>query len=172
MRVKPGQHLSQAGVDLARAVGHDLGTFDRVITSNIPRAFETAIAMGFAVNEQREELGSLPDGFEDEVRWDEGFSRYAEVVRENPKGIVARFAWKLAELHQEITSGLPDNGRALVISHGGIVEASAVGCKPYENYSSWGPACDYCEGVRLFFHGNFCEKVELLRVRGPGSGTT
>ena len=33
LRVKPGQHLSQAGVDLARAVGEGMGPFDLVVTS-------------------------------------------------------------------------------------------------------------------------------------------
>lgn len=86
MRVKPGLHLSQAGVDLARSVGEGLGPFDRVITSSVHRAFETAIAMGFAVDEQLKELGSLPEGFEDEVKWDEGFLRFAEVCKSNACG--------------------------------------------------------------------------------------
>ncbi len=172
MRVKPGQHLSQAGVDLARAVGQDLEPFDRVLTSSVPRAFETAIAMGFAVDDQSDLLASLPDGFEDEVRWDAGISRFAEVIRDNPRGVVAQFARQLAVLHREVASQLPDNGRALVISHGGIVEASAIGCKPDQNYATWGPACGYCEGVRLNFNGTVCERVELLRVRGPSPRVT
>jgi hypothetical protein len=44
MRHKPGEHLKQAGVDLARRVGTDLGPFDLVITSATARAFQTAIA--------------------------------------------------------------------------------------------------------------------------------
>ena len=49
-------HISQDGVDLARRVGQGLGKFDRVVTSTLPRAFETAIAMGYAVDEQIEQL--------------------------------------------------------------------------------------------------------------------
>lgn len=52
MRSKPGKHLSQAGVSLARHVGETMGSFDRVVTSTLARAFETAIAMGFAVDER------------------------------------------------------------------------------------------------------------------------
>ena len=48
-RVIPGDHLSQAGVNLARRVGEAMGPFGLVITSTLPRAFQTAIAMGFAV---------------------------------------------------------------------------------------------------------------------------
>jgi len=62
IRSKPGEHLSQQGVTLARLVGENLGPFDKVITSTLPRAFETAIAMGFAVDEQLELLGSTGDG--------------------------------------------------------------------------------------------------------------
>lgn len=172
MRNKPGQHLSQPGVDLARSVGHDLGRFDLVVTSSFPRAFETAIAMGFAVDEQLDELCSLPDGFEVEVQWDEGFARFSEVMKSNPHGVAARFGQKLAQLHREIAVRLPDHGRALVISHGGIVEASVVGSVPNESFSSWGPACDYCEGVRMFLNGTVCERAELLRVSGRGSVST
>ena len=42
----PQPHLSQQGVDLARRAGEGLGHFDRVMTSTVPRAFETAIAIG------------------------------------------------------------------------------------------------------------------------------
>ena len=46
MRVQPGQHLNQAGVALARRVGETMGPFALVVTSTLPRAYETAIAMG------------------------------------------------------------------------------------------------------------------------------
>ena len=67
MRVKPGQHLSQAGVDLARRVGDGMGRFGRVVTSRVPRADETAIAMAYAVDEQLEALSATPDGLGAEV---------------------------------------------------------------------------------------------------------
>ncbi len=60
-RTKPGQHLSQQGVTLARHVGEGIGPFARVVTSTVPRAFETAIAMGFAVDEQNELMSSYGD---------------------------------------------------------------------------------------------------------------
>src|SRR3954470_8143082 len=45
-----GSQLSQAGVDYARMLGASLGPFAQVVTSVVPRARETAIAMGFAVD--------------------------------------------------------------------------------------------------------------------------
>jgi hypothetical protein len=54
-----GSHLSARGVALARAVGAELGPIARVLTSTSPRAIETAIAMGLAVDETVE----LPSGY-------------------------------------------------------------------------------------------------------------
>src|SRR4051812_18346376 len=69
MRAKPGQHLTQEGVDLARRVGDGMGRFDRVVTSRVPRAYETAIAMGYAVDEQVEALSATPAGVGAEGDW-------------------------------------------------------------------------------------------------------
>jgi hypothetical protein len=46
-----GSHLSAEGVSLARLVGESLGPFALVVTSESPRAIETAVAMGFAVDD-------------------------------------------------------------------------------------------------------------------------
>ena len=44
-----GSQLSQQGVTYARHLGATMGPFAYVVTSVVPRARETAIAMGFAV---------------------------------------------------------------------------------------------------------------------------
>jgi broad specificity phosphatase PhoE len=125
MRTKPGQHLSQAGVDLARLVGSRIGPFDRVITSPVTRAFETALAMGFAVDEQVGDLSAMPEDAEDEVgSWDAGFAAWARAVKKD--GAAARYGQTLADLYRRIAGALPEGGAALIISHGGIVEAGAV----------------------------------------------
>src|SRR5205823_9146935 len=89
MRTKPGDHLSQAGVDLARRVGAGLGRFDRVVTSRVARAFETAIAMGYAVDDQLEEVSSSPVGLSREVDWREGCVAFQRAARAS--GVAARF---------------------------------------------------------------------------------
>ena len=165
MRHKPGRHLSQEGVDLARRVGADLGPFDRVVTSTVPRAAETAVAMGFAVSDEVEALSSLPPGFEDEITWDAGFARMAAIVKRKPDGVVARFAGELAALLHALADRLAPDGRLLVVSHGGIVEASAVGCLPDHDLTTWDHACNYCEGVRLHLAGGEWHGIEVLRVR-------
>jgi broad specificity phosphatase PhoE len=163
MRAKPGQHLTQTGVDVARRVGDGTPRFDRVVTSRVPRAHETAIAMGYAVDEQLELLSATPDGLGDEVDWRAGFAAFAQAAR--AEGVTAAYARELGELMRSIAAALPEGGRALVVSHGGIVEASAVGCRPDDDFPGWGPSCRYCEGVRLAFDGGRCV-AELLRVLG------
>jgi hypothetical protein len=58
-RGRGGSHLSAEGVMLARLVGASLGPFASVVTSVSPRAIETALAMGLAVDDTVE----LPSGY-------------------------------------------------------------------------------------------------------------
>jgi broad specificity phosphatase PhoE len=162
MRHKPGQHLSQGGVELARRVGDGLGPFDRVITSVLPRAFETAIAMGFAVDQQMEELNELGSDVTWEISWDAGFAEFARLVGQGRA--MARFAHGLAEIWRSLARSLPEGGSALVITHGGFIEAGTVASLPQADYHEWGASCDYCEGVRLSFDGEEFTGGEILRL--------
>jgi broad specificity phosphatase PhoE len=162
MRVQPGQHLSQAGVDLARRVGETMGRFNRVVTSTVPRAFETAIAMGFAVDEQVEAFGSMGAGVDREVDWQGGCVGFQRAARLG--GATAKYVREQADLLRQIVAALPEGGRALVVSHGGIVEAQAVGCLPDFDWSAWTEASSYCEGIRLRFEDGRCVGAERLRV--------
>ena len=74
MRRKPGQHLSQDGIELARLVGKTSGPFSLVVTSHIPRAIETAIAMGFEVDETNEFLAHIPLDVLTSAQWPSPFS--------------------------------------------------------------------------------------------------
>src|SRR5262245_41336919 len=132
MRTKPGQHLNQSGVELARRVGAGLGRFDRVITSLIPRAFETAIAMGFAVDEQLDAISVMPEGVLAEVDWRAGCAAFQRAALAS--GEAARYVVQQAEAMRAIAAGLPEGGRALVVSHGGILEAGAVGCRAEHDF--------------------------------------
>ena len=110
-------------------------------------------------------LSATPAGLAAEVDWREGCPAFQRAARAG--GVAARYVEQQAALMREIAAALPEHGRALVISHGGIVEAGAVGCRPDDDFASWGAACGYCEGVRLTFEANRCVAAELLRV--PGS---
>ena len=119
----PQPHLSQLGVDLARRAGEELGKFDRVITSTVPRAFETALAMGYAVDEQIDQLSMMSDEVTAVIQWNAGFTAWAKAAQTKPGGDAA-IRKPLAGLLRSIVRTLPDGGRALIISHGGIVEAA------------------------------------------------
>jgi broad specificity phosphatase PhoE len=161
MRSIPGDHLNQSGVSLARRVGEGLGPFDRVVTSTLPRAFETAIAMGFAVDEQIELMSTYGSDVESEVPWPQSFAIYAEAVK---RGAAGRYARKLAEVYAKLAHTLADGRAALVINHGGIVEMGVTASFPDTDYQSWGDAVYYCEGARLSWENGKFVSAELLRV--------
>jgi hypothetical protein len=62
-----------------------------------------------------------------------------------------------------VASRLPEEGRALVVSHGGVVELGVVGLLPDLDYSTWGPSCKRGESVRLYFEGDRCVNAEIRR---------
>ena len=163
MRTKPGQHLSVAGIQLARRVAKSLGSFDLVITSTVPRAYETAVAMGLDVDEQLKQLSLMGDAVDAEIPWPASFSEFAQVIPQG--GATARFAEAQATLWRSIVQRLPDGGQALVITHGGVVEAGAVACMPDADHHAWGPHCGYCEGVCLGFDGERFTQVMVRRVK-------
>jgi broad specificity phosphatase PhoE len=162
IRSKPGDHLNQSGVTLARLVGENLGPFDRVLTSTIPRAFETALAMGFAVDEQIELMSSYGADVERESPWPQSFAASSKAVKHN--GAAGRYAKNLAKYYAELAHHLADGRAALAINHGGVLELGVVACLPKADYESWGDAVDYCEGARLFWEDGKFVNAEVLRV--------
>jgi broad specificity phosphatase PhoE len=162
IRSRPGDHLNQSGVRLARRVGEGLGPFDWVVTSTLPRAFETAIAMGFAVDQQLEFMSSYGMDVEHEVPWPQSFATYAKAVQ---RGYAAtKYANRLAEYYAQLSDSLTEGGAALVVNHGGILEMGIVASFPDMDYESWGGSIDYCEGAKLYWEHRKCVKAEVLRV--------
>ena len=159
MRRKPGQHLSQDGIDLARLVGAGSGPFSLVVTSPVPRAVETAIAMGFEVDETDDFLGLIPTG--SGYGWPAPFARVSDAAREG--GAAATFARQMARAWQDIVERIPESTQALIVTHGGIPEMGAVAAVSDEPHEDWGDAIGYCEGVRLTFDDRFTG-CEVLRV--------
>jgi hypothetical protein len=162
IRSKPGDHLSQQGVTLARLVGENLGPFDRVFTSTLPRAFETAIAMGFAVDEQNELMSTYGSEVGREAPWPLACAGYAEVVRK--RGAAAQYANQLADVYGKLATYLANGRSALVINHGGVLELGAVACLPNADHIKWGSHFDYCEGIRLYWDDGKFVDGEILRV--------
>ncbi len=162
IRTKPGEHLSQQGVTLARLVGQNLGPFDRVVTSTVPRAFETAIAMGFAVDDQNELMSTYGSAVEREAPWPLSLAGYAEVVRKG--GAAAKYANQLVAVYTRLVNYLSEGRSALVINHGGVLELGAVACLPNADHVSWDTHFEPCEGVRLFHDNGKFVDAEILRI--------
>ena len=166
MRQKPGSHLTQEGVSLARKTGETMGPFSKVVTSNLTRAVETAVAMGFAVDEEKELLGYYDEKIEEEVRWNAGFKEFAEAIKRGKK--TEKFARNLKSLLTEMAEKMSDNTNLLVISHGGLLEIAGVICFPQVDYSAWGGNFQFGEGIRLGFDGKHFVFCEILRVPKQG----
>lgn len=162
IRSKPGDHLNQQGVTLARLVGQNLGPFDRVVTSTLPRAFETAIAMGFAVDEQNELMSTYGRDVEREAPWPLSCAGYAEVIRKD--GAATQYANQLVAVYTRLAGYLAEGRSALVVNHGGVAELGAVACLPDVDHVAWGSHFEPCEGVRLYYEAGKFVKAEILRV--------
>jgi broad specificity phosphatase PhoE len=152
-----GSQLSQAGVDYARRLGASLGPFAQVVTSIVPRARETAIAMGFAVDYELVTLTSDEDMYA-EV----GVSRWWEAPQPFPalarllaaKGATWRYGHALVALWRDMLNAIPDGTSALMIGHSGDLEIALVACFPQADHAEWGGPFGLCEGARLVFAGD------------------
>ena len=157
----PEPHLNQMGITLARLVGGEMGPFDRVTTSTLPRAFETAIAMGFAVDEQNELMSSFGDDVMAVAPWPLSFAEYAAIVKRN--GPAGKYARQLVDVYAKIMDYISEERAALVVNHGGVLELGVAACLPDYDFSAWGGAVDYCEGAKLYWDDGFV-RAEVLRV--------
>lgn len=122
-----GSQLSQAGVELARKVGESIGPFAVVATSVSPRARETAVAMGFAVDQENVTLATDPEVYaesEESTWWlaDQPFAALAAVIA--AEGAFHRYAHAMAALWRDLLTPLADGQAALVVGHSGELETS------------------------------------------------
>ena len=158
-----GVHLNAAGLALARKVLPTIGRFDRVVTSPIPRAVDTAEALGFRPNEVLPELSLLPDDLSQMVERADprSFADYVHLTRR--RRFAAAYAERLSSLMREQLSMVPDGGRLLLVSHGGVVEFSAAGARP-DDALTFGPTAGLLEGVRLYLEAGRWVRGEVVRV--------
>ena len=129
-----------------------------------PSDCETAIAMGYAVDRQ-EELLSNDGAIEGELDWTLGAAAFARAFAEGKA--VTKACLAQAEVLRSIARSLPADGRALVVSHGGLIEPGLVECFPEGDHGTWGQPFDNLEGARLQCDDGGWVKVELLRVGTP-----
>lgn len=160
-----GSHLSASGVALARAVGEELGPFASVVTSASPRAIETAVAMGWAVDDAVDmPSGYVPGevGHHDQWSWPQPYVRYAELIAGG--GALAAVAAEHRKIWTEVVGSVPEGSIALVVAHGGSIEPALVSCLPHADHASWGAPFGHLDGVRLGFEGGRFTHARLLRA--------
>ncbi len=169
-----GSHLSAEGIALARRIGDQIGRpVDFVLTSRSPRTLETAVAMGFAVDDQLDALGDIPPevvaeiGHHERWTWDDPFLVFARFVARG--GPTTRMGHRQREAWVSALESVPTSGTVLVISHGRVIEAGLVTCVPGGDFSSWGSPFHHCEGVRLRYEECCFRDVELLRIQPEGT---
>jgi broad specificity phosphatase PhoE len=141
-----------------------MGSFDTVITSPLPRAAETAIAMGYGIDREIHDLAVVGKDAGEELDWPMGFGEFVERMR--PGTAMARRGAELAGLLQSIADELGDDGSALLLSHGAVIEMAVVAATPDVDHASWGDHCGHCEGVRISYHDGRATTAEILRVEG------
>ena len=161
-----GSHLSSEGVALARAVGAEIGPFDVVVTGVVPRTMETALAMGFAVDDAID-VG-IDDAFWSEVgehehwAWPDAFAGYREAIAAG--GAVANVGRAQRDAWSSVLNPLPDSGATLFISHGHAIEVGLVTCLGDRDLEATGSEFGHCEGFRCSYENGSFEDFEILRA--------
>lgn len=161
-----GSQLSQEGVSLARRLGDTMGPFALVATSVSPRARETALAMGFAVDHEAVTLGSDPGLYAESAtsqwwRAEHPFAALAEAI--SVGGAYHLYAHGIAGVWRDLLTQLSGSDAVLVVGHSGELEAALVACLPGGDYATWGGPFGCCEGARLTYDDRFVD-VEFLRL--------
>jgi broad specificity phosphatase PhoE len=163
-----GSHLSQAGITAARNLGDTIGPFAFVVTSDVPRTLETALAMGFAVDDCVDMGGPHFEAASREIAhhqwWEtpDPFALWKEYIAED--GAIAALARYQEALWRNAVGRVTQGGAALVISHGGLIEPGLIACVPNSDHCAWGRPFENLEGVRLQIEDSVWVAVELLRV--------
>lgn len=159
-----GSLLSAEGVRLARLLGETLPRFDYVLTGPDRRHVETAIAMGYAVDEVVGWSSGYVAGVvahHDQWRWNHPYERYAELLRESPE------LRDVADEHlgrwRHAVDQVPAGGAALVVSSGGSIEPVLVRALTGSDVAGWGSALHHLDGATLTFDGEACVAVTLHR---------
>jgi broad specificity phosphatase PhoE len=142
-----------------------MGRFDRVVTSAKPRAVETAVEMGFTVDAEVFDLGRMPDdaGIPVEPELLRSFADYATLFERS--ATMVEYARGQEALWLGELKRVPEGGRLLLVSHGGVIESGAVAAVP-KIAPTWGPVLGPLEGIRLYRDRGRWVRAEVLRVEG------
>jgi broad specificity phosphatase PhoE len=166
-----GKGLSEEGRELAQRARVLLASrYDLCVSSPKERARETMEALGF-------ERYEIDEAFTAVNPWGPFDAEVMKLARE--RGISPLAAcWAIPEALsylklqgetflgavKRIARKLPEEGRALVVSHGGILEAAALhACARYE-LAELGGEIGFCEGVVFKLEGETLSSIDVKRL--------
>ncbi len=166
-----GKGLSEEGRELAQRARILLSPqYDLCVSSPKERARETLEAFGF----DRYEVDEAFTAVNPWEPFDDAISKLAK-----ERGIIPlAICWEIPEalnylrLQGETLLGavkriarkLPEEGRALVVSHGGVIEAAALhGCARYV-LDEIGGEIGFCEGVTFKLDGDNLSGIDVKRL--------
>lgn len=165
-RGKDSQLLAE-GVRQVRRIGEQIGPFDLVLSSQIPRTLKTAIVMGFAVDEQLEVLGDIPAevwdelGHQERSTWAEPFVEFARIIAQN--GATAQLGQRQRAAWIQALEQVPPDGSVLIISHGRVIESGLVTCFPDADFATWGAPFQHGEGIQMSYADGSFTNLQLQR---------
>ena len=166
-----GKGLSDEGRGLARRARALLAPhYDLCVSSPKERARETMEALGY-------EHYDVDEAFTAVNPWEPFDAEVTKLAKERAVTPLAA-CWEIPEALsylklqgetfltavKRIARKLPEGGRALVVSHGGILEAAALhGCTRYD-LVELGGEIGFCEGVMFKLDGEKLAGLELKRL--------
>ncbi len=172
-----GKSLSEQGRELARQARTLLAPhYDLCVSSPKERARETLEGLGFEGYEVDEAFTAVNP-------WEPFDAEVSRVAKE--RGTIPLAAcWQVPEALnylrlqgetflravKRIARKLPDGGRALVVSHGGILEAAALHACPRYDLAEIGGEVGFCEAVVFKFDGDELSGIDLRRLAKKDEG--
>ena len=160
-RSPPNVHINQKGIDLAKHIAGTTVPFHYVLTSSIPRAVETALVLGYAVNRTDDLLFHYKPELLDELG-NNSFSAIAKAI--DAGRYTFSYAFDQLNLLKETLNEVSEGETVLVISHGNMVEIGLVAMFPNMDYGKWGKPFSYLEGYRVTFDDGEFKNPMIIRT--------
>ncbi len=164
IRAITGKNLTQVGVNQAHAMTMQLPRPDRVISSPKPRAVQTAVAMGYAVDETFEEMAKMGADVDQDLGWTETASLAMLAGRLAAPGPAHAYARAQSALIREALTRVPDAGVLWVVSHGGVVECQLFGLLQAAAWPAHEPVFGRCEGAIVRVDADATYLQHILRT--------
>ena len=156
--------LSPAGRAMAQALAKRTGPYTLVLSSPLPRAKETAQLIAGRLDGTDPGLlpemgGIIGDRIFGEMR---ALADWAEVLREREDA--RQFAAAQLMTWARLAARIGEKERALVVSHGGIIELPAITLAERLGARLEGASFGYGEGVLVTYAKGAPMKIEAVRI--------